>query len=210
MKISSCFEALDFQCHFVLRLSEVRKLVHTNLFQVKSTKMGTARKFATLQYLRKSADRKAQISSVSETSAELIFALRSADFLGYVFITLSNVVHNLFFYFQTIQPNGSRSMAEYQLETPPEGGVEGWCPAVPCGPLGFILLITMMCKKRMYLWSVDEFMEWHTMRNLKSALNVLGIRPASGCVFGGPLRISFRRCSSIKPQALPRTVKRVV
>ena len=44
------FEALEFQCYFVLRLSKVRKLVCVNRFQVKSTKMGTGRKFVTLQY----------------------------------------------------------------------------------------------------------------------------------------------------------------
>ena len=35
---------------FVLRPSKVRKLVRTNQFQVKSTKIGTVRKFVTLQY----------------------------------------------------------------------------------------------------------------------------------------------------------------
>ena len=39
------------QCNFVLRPSKVRKLVRTNQFQVKSTKMGTGRKFITLQYV---------------------------------------------------------------------------------------------------------------------------------------------------------------
>ena len=36
---------------FVLRPSKVRKLVRTNQFQVKSTKMGTGRKFVILQYV---------------------------------------------------------------------------------------------------------------------------------------------------------------
>ena len=45
MKISFCFETFEFQCDFVVRLSKVQKLVRTNQFQVKSTKMGTGRKF---------------------------------------------------------------------------------------------------------------------------------------------------------------------
>ena len=49
MKIYFRFEALEFQWHFVFRPSKVRKLVRTNQFQVKSTKMGTRRKFVTLQ-----------------------------------------------------------------------------------------------------------------------------------------------------------------
>ena len=51
MKIYFCLEAIEFQCNFVLRPSKVRKLVRTNQFQVKSTKMGTGRKFVTLQYV---------------------------------------------------------------------------------------------------------------------------------------------------------------
>ena len=51
MKISFCFEAIEFQRHFLRRPSKVRKLVRTNQFQVESTKMGTVRKFVTLQYL---------------------------------------------------------------------------------------------------------------------------------------------------------------
>ena len=51
MKICFCLGAIEFQCNFVLRLSRVRKLVRTNQFQVKSTKMGTVRNFVTLQYL---------------------------------------------------------------------------------------------------------------------------------------------------------------
>ena len=50
MKIYFCLEANEFQCNFVLRPSRVRKLVRTNQFQVKSTKLGTVRKFVTLQY----------------------------------------------------------------------------------------------------------------------------------------------------------------
>ena len=50
MKIYFCLEAIEFQCNFVLRPSKVRKLVRTNQFQVKSTKIGTVRKFVTLQY----------------------------------------------------------------------------------------------------------------------------------------------------------------
>ena len=44
-QISFCFEILDFQRPFFLRPSKVRKLVRTNQFQIKSTKMGTGRKF---------------------------------------------------------------------------------------------------------------------------------------------------------------------
>ena len=50
MKISFCFEAIEFQRHFRRRPSKVRKLVRTNQFQVESTKIGTVRKFVTLQY----------------------------------------------------------------------------------------------------------------------------------------------------------------
>ena len=45
-----CFEAIELQCDFIMKLSKVGKLVRTNQFQVKSTKMGTRRKFVTLQY----------------------------------------------------------------------------------------------------------------------------------------------------------------
>ena len=38
----------------------------------------------------------------------------------------------------------------------PEGGVEGWCPAIPRGPLGCILLTTIMRGKGMFLWPVDK------------------------------------------------------
>ena len=51
MKIYFCLGAIEFQCNFVLRPSKVRKLVRTNQFQVKSTKIDTVRKFVTLQYL---------------------------------------------------------------------------------------------------------------------------------------------------------------
>ena len=51
MKISFCFEAIEFQRHFLRRPSKVRKLVRMNQFQVESTKIGTVRKFVTLQYL---------------------------------------------------------------------------------------------------------------------------------------------------------------
>ena len=51
MKISFCFLAIEFQRHFLRRPSKVRKLVRTNQFQVESTKIGTVRKFVTLQYM---------------------------------------------------------------------------------------------------------------------------------------------------------------
>ena len=51
-------------------------------------------------HLRKSADRKAQISSVSGTYAFLICAFRSADFLRWCLFPKRNLTHNLFFYFQ--------------------------------------------------------------------------------------------------------------
>ena len=52
-------------------------------------------------YLRKSADRKAQNISVALISLTvLIHALRSALFFQVAFITSSNLTHNLFFYFQ--------------------------------------------------------------------------------------------------------------
>ena len=51
-------------------------------------------------HLRKSADRQAQISSVSETNAFLICAFRSADFLRWCFSPERNLAHNLLFYFQ--------------------------------------------------------------------------------------------------------------
>ena len=49
---------------------------------------------------RKSADRKAQFSPVSETYAFLICALRSADSLGWCLSPECNLTHNLFFSFQ--------------------------------------------------------------------------------------------------------------
>ena len=51
-------------------------------------------------HLRKSADRKAQISPVSRTNAVLICAFRSADFLRWCLSPERNLTHNLFFYFQ--------------------------------------------------------------------------------------------------------------
>ena len=47
--------------------------------------------------LRKSADRKAQISLVSRTNAFLICAFRSADFLRWCLSPERNLTHNLFF-----------------------------------------------------------------------------------------------------------------
>ena len=57
MKISFCFEAVEFQCDFIMRPLKVQKLVRANQFQVKSTKMGIGRKFVTLQYTRPSCFR---------------------------------------------------------------------------------------------------------------------------------------------------------
>ena len=65
MEIFFCFDALEFQRQFVLRPSKVRKLVRTNQFQVKSTKMGTGRKFVTLQYPRQNAHTEAALSRLS-------------------------------------------------------------------------------------------------------------------------------------------------
>ena len=48
MKISFSLLALDFQYNFVLRPSNVPKLVRANQFQVKSTKLCTEQKFVTL------------------------------------------------------------------------------------------------------------------------------------------------------------------
>ena len=45
MKIYFCLEAIEFKCNFVFRPSKVQKIVRTNQFQVKSTKMGTRQKF---------------------------------------------------------------------------------------------------------------------------------------------------------------------
>ena len=53
-------------------------------------------------HLRKPADRKAQISSVSGTNAFLICAFRSADFLRWCLFPKRNLTHYLFFYFQFI------------------------------------------------------------------------------------------------------------
>ena len=49
MKVSFGFDALEFQSHFVFRPSKVRKLIRTNQFHVKNTKMGAGRNFVTLQ-----------------------------------------------------------------------------------------------------------------------------------------------------------------
>ena len=53
-------------------------------------------------HLRKSADRKAQISPMSGTNAFLICAFRSADFLRWCLFPERNLtqIGNLFFYFQ--------------------------------------------------------------------------------------------------------------
>ena len=48
-------------------------------------------------HLRKSANRKAQISSVSGTNAFLTCAFRSADFLRWCLSPERNLTHNLFF-----------------------------------------------------------------------------------------------------------------
>ena len=67
-----CLEAIEFQCNFVLRPSKVRKLVCTNQFQVKSTKMGTGRKFVTLQYLKKKKKKKEVTDSSPDMRASLL------------------------------------------------------------------------------------------------------------------------------------------
>ena len=53
-------------------------------------------------HLRKSADRKAQISPVSGTNAFLICAFRSADFLRWCLSSERNLTHNLFFLFPIV------------------------------------------------------------------------------------------------------------
>ena len=53
-------------------------------------------------HLRKSADRKAQISPVSGTSVFLICAFRSADFLRWCLSPERNLTHNLFFLFPIV------------------------------------------------------------------------------------------------------------
>ena len=53
-------------------------------------------------HLRKSADRKAQISPVSRTNAFLICAFRSADFLRWCLSSERNLTHNLFFLFPIV------------------------------------------------------------------------------------------------------------
>ena len=51
-------------------------------------------------HMKISADRKAQISRVSGTSAFLICAFRSADFLRWCLSPKRNITHHLFCYFQ--------------------------------------------------------------------------------------------------------------
>ena len=51
-------------------------------------------------YMRKSADRKAQIRKALVSLTGLICALQSADFLGWCLSPKRNLTHNLFFYFQ--------------------------------------------------------------------------------------------------------------
>ena len=53
-------------------------------------------------HLRKSADRKAQISPLSGTNAFLICAFRSADFLRWCLSSERNLTHNLFFLFPIV------------------------------------------------------------------------------------------------------------
>ena len=53
-------------------------------------------------HLRKSADRKAQISPVGGTNPFLICAFRSADFRRWCLSPERNLTHNLFFYFHSI------------------------------------------------------------------------------------------------------------
>ena len=53
-------------------------------------------------HLRKSADRKAQISSVTGTYAFLICAFRSADFLRWCLFPKRNLTHNPFFLFPIV------------------------------------------------------------------------------------------------------------
>ena len=52
--------------------------------------------------LRKSADRKAQISPVNGTNAYLICAFRSADILRWCLSSERNLTHNLFFYTKVV------------------------------------------------------------------------------------------------------------
>ena len=53
-------------------------------------------------HLRKSADRKAQISPVSGANAFLICAFRSADFLRWCLSSKRNLTHNIFFLFPIV------------------------------------------------------------------------------------------------------------
>ena len=54
-------------------------------------------------HLRKSADRKAQISPVSETNAFLICAFQSADFLRWCLSSERNLTHKVFFLFPMLK-----------------------------------------------------------------------------------------------------------
>ena len=51
----------------------------------------------------------------------------------------------------------------------PEGGVEGWCPAIPHGPLGCILLTTIMRGKECFCgrWT-SKFIEWQTCEKFEN------------------------------------------
>ena len=92
--------ALDADC---LRWSIVQhKLIPKTIGNRKKKRLCLRLRSGDKHHLRKSADRKAQISPVSGTNAFLICAFRSADFLRWCLSPERNLRHNLFFLFTIV------------------------------------------------------------------------------------------------------------
>ena len=92
----------------------------------------------------------------------------------------------------------------------PEGGVEGWCPAIPRGPLGCILLTTIMREKEFSVAGrlASSLIEWQTVRSLKITFSEWSL-PASGSGWW-PSSFLVEGVLRSKLQALPLTATRVV
>ena len=109
-----------------------------------------------------------------------------------------------------IQPHGPCGVHMW-LITRLRAASRVWCSAILRGPLGCILLTTECVKKGMYLWSVDEFIAWHTVRNLKIVLNAFDMASAKIWFLVAQGFVSLLELRSlIKPEALSRRGKQVV
>ena len=128
MKIYFVLRPSNFNVIIALRPSKVRKLVRTNQFQVKSTKMGTGRKFVTLQYVVDVLPN-ACVPSL-KTCASFVVAHQFTDNLDKLFgVVPSTLIANLkgrWALCWTVRTQGDRRRASLTLSSPMSLGFRPW------------------------------------------------------------------------------------